>query len=212
MTAFLIILLFVILLTQTKIKIKIRYEEERLTVNVQFGLIHLTVFPVKQSKKTKSTPKSEKKIKKETAIQIRELLPLLRANIPVIEKIFLRLREKLVVTQLTLRVICAGDDPGDAALMYGYANAGLALLMPQLERFFTIKKRNIQLSLDYERPKIDVLASVIVSMTVGRCIALCVSSAVQIYGVFKSYKKQKGGVDYESSNQRNDVNDNPKNS
>ena len=82
------------------------------------------------------------------------------------------LRRKLRVEELTLHVTFAGDDPADAALHYGQAWAAVGALMPALDRLFVIKKRDICPILDYNREQMSVDAHLILTITIGRALAL----------------------------------------
>ena len=100
------------------------------------------------------------------------------------------LRRKLRVEELTLHVTFAGDDPADAALHYGQAWAALGALTPALDRLFVIKKRDIRPILDYNSTKLTVDAHLILTVTIGRALALALRAGI---GFLKFYNESKKG-------------------
>lgn len=76
-------------------------------------------------------------------------------------------KRKLMVKDLQLHVLLAGEDPCDVAVNYGRAWAALGNLMPQLERHFLIKKRDLHVSCDFSADKTLVDAKIILSVRLG---------------------------------------------
>ena len=104
-------------------------------------------------------------------------------------------RRKLRLNNLELKLILAGDDPCDLAVNYGRAWAVVGNLMPQLEKWFVIKKRNIEVECDFEATQTLVIARLNLTITLGRLLAAVVKAAVRALVVFlKIKKKRKGGA------------------
>ena len=99
------------------------------------------------------------------------------------------LRRKLRVEELTLHVTFAGDDPADAALHYGQAWAAVGALMPALDRLFVIKKRDIFPILDYNREQMSVDAHLILTITIGRALALGLKAGLGFLKLLNDSKK-----------------------
>ena len=99
------------------------------------------------------------------------------------------LRRKLRVEELTLHVTFAGDDPADAALHYGQAWAAVGALMPALDRLFVIKKRDIRPILDYNREQMSVDAHLILTITIGRALALGLKAGLGFLKLLNDSKK-----------------------
>lgn len=99
------------------------------------------------------------------------------------------LRRKLRVEELTLHVTFAGDDPADAALHYGQAWAAVGALMPALDRLFVIKKRDICPILDYNREQMSVDAHLILTITIGRALALGLKAGLGFLKLLNDSKK-----------------------
>ena len=99
------------------------------------------------------------------------------------------LRRKLRVEELTLHVTFAGDDPADTALHYGQAWAAVGALMPALDRLFVIKKRDICPILDYNREQMSVDAHLILTITIGRALALGLKAGLGFLKLLNDSKK-----------------------
>lgn len=104
-------------------------------------------------------------------------------------------RRKLRVDRLDVKLLMAADDPCDLAVNYGRARAAVGNLMPQLERIFVIRKRDIDVSCDFTASESRVTARLDATITLGRLLGLAA-----VYGVrgMKEYlkfsKKRKGGA------------------
>lgn len=102
-------------------------------------------------------------------------------------------RRKLRVNVLNLKLILAGDDPCDLAINYGRAWAALGNLMPQLERFLVIQKRNVEVECDFTASETLVDARLDISITLGRILTLVVCYAIRAVKEFVTFKKKRKG-------------------
>ena len=104
-------------------------------------------------------------------------------------------RRKLRVNVLYLRLILAASDPCDLAVNYGSAWAAVGNLLPQLERFLVIKKRDVAVECDFTASQTLVTAQLKITITLGRLVTLAA-----VYGFrglkefLKLKKKRKGGA------------------
>ncbi len=104
-------------------------------------------------------------------------------------------RRKLRIKRLELKLILAGDDPCNVAVNYGRAWAAVGNLMPQLERLFVIKERNVEVECDFTTSETKVFAHLNISITLGRLIALIVSYGLRALKTYLSISnKRKGGA------------------
>ena len=104
-------------------------------------------------------------------------------------------RRKLRVDVLEMKLIMASDDPCDLAVNYGRAWAAVGNLLPQLERLFVIKKRDIQVECDFTASETLVIARLDLTITLGRLLAAVVVFGVRALKEFlKIKKKRKGGA------------------
>lgn len=104
-------------------------------------------------------------------------------------------RRKLRLNNLELKLILAGGDPCDLAVNYGRAWAALGNLIPQLERLFIIKKRDMEVECDFTASETRVLARVDMTITLGRLLALAIRYGFRAGKEFLTIqKKRKGGA------------------
>ena len=177
----------------------VRYDLDGLLLKLIAGPVKLTLIPGKKKEKpqeeekkpaktqvTKSTAPKEKK-----GGSITDFLPLVQLALDLLGDF----RRKLRVRRLELLLVMAGDDPCDLAVNYGRAWAAVGNLMPQLERLFVIKKKDVQVACDFTADKTTVFARVDITITLGRLLAL-----VTVYGIkalrewIKINNLRKGGA------------------
>lgn len=204
-----------ILLAVLPLGVSARYNSEGALVKVIAGPVSFTVFPrPKKEKKEKKKKEPKKKAaaaeeenlpkppqppkkepakqpKKEKGGSLTDFLPLVRVALDLLGDF----RRKLRVNVLVLKLTMAASDPCDLAVNYGRAWAALGNLMPQLEKIFVIKKRDLQIQCDFEAEQTLVIARLDITITLGRLLAL-----VAVYGfrALKEFltlkKKRKGGA------------------
>ena len=102
-------------------------------------------------------------------------------------------RRKLRVNVLNLKLIMAGGDPCNLAINYGRAWAAVGNLMPMLDRFLVIKKRNVEVECDFTSSETLVDARLDISITLGRLLALVVCYAIRALKEFLAIKKKRKG-------------------
>lgn len=182
----------------------VKYDESGPLVRLIAGPARITLFPTKKKeKKVKKTPK-EKKPKdekkpgekktaqeKKSGGKLMDFLPLVRVALD-----FLRdFKWKLRVNRLEMKLILAGDDPCDLAVNYGKACAALGNLVPQLEKFFVIKKRDMQVECDFTADEMYIYARLDLTITLGRLIGLAVRYGVKaVWQFIKIMNLRKGGA------------------
>ena len=115
--------------------------------------------------------------------------------IPIVFDFLGDFRRKLRVNRLELKLILAADDPCDLAINYGRAWTALGNLLPQLERFLVIQKRDLEVECDFTASKTLVIARLDLTITLGRILAAVVKFAFRALMEFlKIMKKRKGGA------------------
>ncbi|MCI7639690.1 MAG: DUF2953 domain-containing protein [Clostridiales bacterium] len=191
--------------------VRIRYNDAGFLLRVIVGPLKITVFPRKKKpKKQKTEPKKKKTEKKQETTDsgdrppqppkptsepkekggsLTRFLPLVRLGL----KFLGDFRRKLRVDNLYLRLVLAGDDPCDLAVNYGRVWAAVGNMMPQLERLFVIKKRDIQVECDFAAEEISVIAHMDITITLGRLLTLAVVYGIRALFVFLSMKRKGGG-------------------
>lgn len=140
---------------------------------------------------TKSAPENGKKKK---GGSLTDFLPLVKVALDFLGDF----RRKLRVNVLELKLIMAADDPCDLAVNYGRAWAAVGNLMPRLERFLVIKKRNINVECDFTADETTVIARMELTITLGRLLAAVFVFAFRALVEFlKIMIKRKGGTQNE---------------
>ena len=135
-------------------------------------------------------PKAEEKPRKKGG-SITNFLPLVRIALDFLGDF----KRKLRVNYLELKLTLAGDDPCDLAVNYGRAWTAMGNLLPRLERFLVIKKRNVDVQCDFTASKTTVIARLDLTITLGRLLAAAVVFAVRALIAFlKIMNKRKGGA------------------
>lgn len=204
------------LLAVLPLGVHVRYDGDGAVVKVVAGPIRITLIPrpkkekkPPKEKKTKKTekdaskeeetlpkppqpPKREKpKEEKKKGGSLTDFLPLVKVGLDFLGSFRRRLRLNI----LEVKLILAGDDPCDLAVNFGRAWAAVGNLMPQLERYFVIKKRDVEIECDFTARETLVNARLELTITLGRIISLAVVYGIRALREFlKLSKKRKGGA------------------
>ena len=101
---------------------------------------------------------------------LREFFPLLDLYLQLLFNKKYKLRVKLLELKLTM----ANDDPFDLAMNYGKAQMIIAGLLPQLERIFNIKKKEIDIACDFLAEETMLYARADLRMPLARLIGALV--------------------------------------
>ena len=203
----------------------VRYNAEGALVKLILGPFRLQIVPGKKKapkkKKEKTKPqKADKKEKKKAKSKKEEAKPkqVGAANppkpaeapekqeqggsildfLPLVKTLFEFLgdfRRKLRINNLYLKLIMAGGDPYDLAMNYGKAWAATGNLLPKLEQWFVIKKRDIEVECDFVAEKTTIIAHMDISITLGRLLAaVCKFAWKALRKFLQIKKKRKGGA------------------
>lgn len=98
---------------------------------------------------------------------LREFFPLLDLYLQLLFNEKYKLRVKLLQLKLTM----AGDDPFDVAMNSGKAWAIMNGLLPQLERFFNIRKKELDVACDFLAEETMIYARADLLMPLAKLIA-----------------------------------------
>lgn len=136
-------------------------------------------------------PKAKKSAKTEKGGSLSDFFPFVKLGLDFLGD----LRRKLRVRQLYLRLILAGDDPCDLAVNYGKTWTAVGNLLPVLERWFVIKKKDVEVECDFTASETLVVARLEITMTLGRLLSLAAVYAVRGLKEFIVFRnKRKGGA------------------
>lgn len=145
--------------------------------------------PKQEEPKPPQPPKEEAPKPQEKGGSLLDFLPLVKTALDLLGDF----RRKLRVKNLELKLILAGNDPCDLAVNYGRTNAAMGNLLPQLERLFVIKKRDIQVECDFTASETLVIARLDVTITLGRLLSLGVRYGLRALKEFLTIKKKRKG-------------------
>ncbi len=200
----LIALGLLVLLAVLPLGARVSYDDSGLVVKVLAGPLKFRVLPGKKKdplkQKKEKKPKQKKKktgmkkpveAPKEKAGSFQDFIPLVKIGLELLNG----LRRKIRINHLYIKLILAGDDPCDLAVNYGRTWVAIGNLMPQLERCFVIKKRNIEAECDFEASETLIYARADITITLGRLLGLLVCYGTRALIAFINLKKlRKGGA------------------
>ena len=152
--------------------------------------------PIKQTEKPKQVgadapPPEPKPEKKEEGGSILDFLPLVKTLFDFLGDF----RRKLRLDNLQLKLIMAGGDPYNLSINYGKAWAAVGNLLPKLEEWFVIRKRDIEVECDFVASKTTVIAHLDLTITLGRLLAAVFKFLFKALVKFiQIKKKRKGGA------------------
>lgn len=207
----------IILLGILPLGVSTKYDDAGALIRVIAGPVRITLFPRKKKDKPKKASKTAEKENSESAVQAEMPMKLpeeatkpekktkkekeggsLLDFLPLVKLAFQFLgdfRRKLRVKRLEMKLILAGDDPCDLALNYGRAWAALGNLMPKLEKWFVIKKRDLDVECDFTADETKIYVRLDITITLGRLLGLGVGYGVRAIVQFLKIRKQsKGGA------------------
>ena len=195
--------------------VSVRYNAEGAVVKIILGPVKLQVVPVKKKppKEKKEKPKKEskpkkpkqmpsrqvgasnppqeppKEEKKEQGGSVLDFLPLVKTLFDFLGDF----RRKLRLDNLQLKLIMAGGDPYNLAMNYGKAWAAVGNLLPKLEQWFVIKKRDIEVECDFVATQTTVIAHLDLTITLGRLLAAVFKFLFKALVKFLQIKKKRKG-------------------
>lgn len=187
-----------VLLALLPLGVILRYDEEGARVWVSLGWIPISVYPAKPKEPAPAAEKPKKssgsgfektKTKKKSGGKITDFLPLVEDVLAFLADF----KNKLVVKNLELNLVLAGDDPADLAIAYGRAWAAVGNLMPRLEQFLKIRRRDIRVQCDFASEQTQVQAGLHISITLGRLIWVSVFHGTKLLRRFLDILNQRKG-------------------
>ena len=191
MLVFAIIISIFIVLALLRFGFIVEYSEVGFEMWVKAGFLRLRLKDKdekKKPKKKKPKKKKEKKPGKKGPGSLSEFFNMLRA----VKKALDRLRRKLLIKQLTLHYTSASDDPSKTALQFGAANAVFGAIIPVLERYFKIGRRDLRTAADFTAKENGIYAKIVVSIAVWEVIYILSALFPLIIAMAKSKPDIKG--------------------
>lgn len=214
----LITLGILILLAVLPLGVSVHYDSEGALVKVIAGPLKIKVFPLpkkqkkekkKKEKEKRPDPEAEKKAREEASLpkppqppkqekpkeekkggSLLDFIPFVKLGINFLGDF----RRKLRLNNLELKLVLASSDPCDLAVNYGKTWAAVGNLLPALERWFVIKKRNVEVECDFTASETLVTARLDISITLGRLLSLVAVYGFRAVKEFLNFKKKGGAV------------------
>ena len=209
-----ILLTVLVLLAILPLGVSVTYDSEGPLVKVIAGPVRIRVYP-RPKKQKKEKPEKTQKQKPEQAAEDKNLpkppqppkqekaakpketkggsladfIPFVKLGIDFLGDF----RRKLRLNDLELKLVLASSDPCDLAVNYGKTWAAVGNLMPALERWFVIRKRNVEVECDFTASQTLVTARLDISITLGRLLSLAAVYGTRGLKEFLNFKKKRKG-------------------
>lgn len=199
--AFLLIILF--LIGQIRIGAEVRYGQDGAQVQVRAGLLRITLFPRKLTEQKKKPSKAENKTAKEKDVQkqagkdrkkgkkltVDQILDLAKQFVPLALEAAGCLWSKLVMDILEISIVIGGNDPADAALLYGQANAALGAVWKPLNEAFHVKNGRGHVEVDFDNPNTTLYVHGALSIKIGQVLWLGIHFGIKALKCFLEFRK-----------------------
>ncbi len=164
------ILLFFLLLSLLRIGVRADFAGDLAdtSVTVIAGPARIQMLPKPDKPEKPKKPKKEKK--KKTAQDIKTLLPAVWASL---KGGLRKTRQRLLIDPLELSAVLPGAmDPAGAAELYGYINAGMWTVMPQLEQLTRIPDPGLHVEVDFDSEQLRLTGRLGVSLQIRDLFAI----------------------------------------
>lgn len=178
------ILLFFFLLSLLRIGVRADFAgdlaDTRVTVIAGPARIQMLPKPDKPEKpkkeKKKKTPQEEStkgKEKKKLSLSAQDIKTLLPAVWASLKGGLRKTRQRLLIDPLELSAVLPGAmDPAGAAELYGYINAGMWTVMPQLEQLTRIPDPGLHVEVDFDSEQLRLTGRLGVSLQIRDLFAI----------------------------------------
>jgi hypothetical protein len=197
-----IVILVLFLIGQIRVGGQVEYDDKGVAVWVRVGPLRLQVFPRKEKasptdkKKKKQRQAKQAKPKQETgpkpvSERVGGALEYVQAFLPIILKAVGQLYHKLQVDQLELELTAGAQDPSDAALRYGQANAALGALWYPLVEALHVKDGHARAKVDFEAQKMTLYAYASLSIKIGQILSLALYFGIKFLTAYLKIRKRK---------------------
>lgn len=189
MIGWLIILAVVVLLLLMPCGIYASYNSGTTELKLIVGFLRINLLrpSKKQGKKTKKKKfESHEQVKEKK--NIRDFWPIVNLVLELLSDF----RRKLSIQDLQFRLTLGGSDPYDLSLNYGRYWVALGNLMPHLESWFTIRRRNLEIACDYTSTDTKIDASIDLRLSFAVLLRMALYHGFRIF--VKYYKITKDGA------------------
>ena len=203
-----ILLVLILLLLLLRVGVHVRFGDA-LYVTAMAGPVRLQLVP-KPEKKKPEKPKKEKPVKEKpekpaeekrkkldlTPGDIRSALPALWASL---KRGLRKTRQRLRIDPMRLSVCFGGDDPAQTAETYGWANAAMWTVMPELEKLTNMPDPRVHLETDFNAAQTRVSGEVGLSFRIGDLLAIGFAFAGPALRWFMAFRKEKAAKEKQAA-------------
>lgn len=175
-----IIALCVLAVLLLRIGVQVQYGRPGLAVRLRIGPKYVQIFPARKKRRKEQKVGTRATEQKQTKPSSKGgTLELIRAFLPLVLRTVKRLCGKLRVDKLELILTAGAEDPGDAALQYGRANAVLGSLWQPIVNTCHVVDGHARVDVDFnaKKPEVSLLAQL--SLRIGQALTLAAVFAVQ---------------------------------
>ena len=204
MKVLLIVLLILLVLLLIPFGAAVRYDQSGVTAWAKVLFFRIQVFPAKEKKNKKpkeKKPKEEKgkakgEEKKEDKSEEKKekkggTLELVRAALPLIKPALVGVKKRLTIDELELLVTWRSDNPADAAIGYGRANAALGAAWTLVDTNFKVKKSRLGCNVDFETGSPTIYADAALSLNLWKVLTLVIPLGIQFLCNYRKLKNDK---------------------
>ncbi len=178
-----IIVVVIVILCVLPVGVIICYEKKQLDLRLRIAFLSFAIHPADRLLPGKKGRKGKKGGKRR-----RSMPPLRDILRPALDAMG-RMIRKIRIDELRIHYTAGSEDPASAALQYGLVSAGLGVLLGQLEAACRVKKRQVEIDIDYELTGPEVQARASLSLRLWQMVGLIVRFGVRYL------KQQKGKPD-----------------
>lgn len=198
-----VIVLALLLIGQVRMGGRAEFSAAGFSLWIRLGRFKVKILPAKPKAPQEKKPKKPKKKKEpKKPKQEKEPIPLpekvggaleyAQALLPVALEAAGGMWRGLRVDVLELELTAGGDDPADAALLYGQANAALGALWHPLTRAFRVKDGAARVKLDFNAPGMTVYGTAELSIKIGTVVWIGLWAGFKaLFGVLAARKRLK---------------------
>ena len=193
-----ILLALLALVLLIRVGVHISFGEE-LRIMAKAGPVTVPILPrpekkPKEGKKNrrKTEKKPDKKQKKQglhlTFEDIRSAVPALFTSL---KRGLRRTRKSVRIDPMRLAVVFGGEDPARVAEIYGWADAAMWTLMPQIEGLTRMPDPRIHLGVDYNSPAKRAEGEIGLSLRIGDALAITFAFGVPLVKWLLAVRKRQ---------------------
>ncbi len=207
-----VLLFFLLSLLRIGAKAEFAGELENTRLTVIAGPARIQVLPkpdkpekgekAKKEKLTATKKEQEGNGKKarKPALSAQDIRTLLPAAWEALKKGLRKTRQRLRIDPLELSAVLPGAvDPAGAAELYGYINAGMWTVMPQLEKLTRIPDPHLHVEVDFDGERLKLSGRVGVTLQIRDLLAIGWAFAGPVLKWFMAMRKRQSAAEKEAA-------------